>query len=259
MGVISIIKNFLNTPKRKHVLAFSVENKAPKLKKSLKGFCTSWWVERHDSVIIFLGLIHAVADALETISGWKDRDSATQANQLLYSITQPEFIITLLTIAKSFSFSLPLCNLLQQQNIGLGAAMHHAEIVEDLIRSLRNNTVNEFNNIFCEAQTLCIELQIDIIMPRQAKRQMYRTNPQTTSPEEYFRIVVFVQFVDHFLSQICDRLSSHKTLLTNFMCLLPSGSTTERSKPTAQQCDQIKELVNIYKAGIDQHFASRSR
>ena len=249
MGVISSVQNFLNTPKRNHVLLASVESLVPESKKKrLKSVCPTRWVERHDAVLVFLELIQAVIDALGVISEWDDRDSASQAGQLMCSILQPEFIITLHVLTKLFSVSLPLCRLLQKQNTDLISALHHVDSVEAMMKSMRTNAEEEFKAIFNQAEKVCNELNIEIGLPRVTKRQMNRCNVKAATPEEYFRISVFIPFVDHFASQLHDRLSSHKSLLSGFMCLLPP---VPNSGPSTEQIVQFKELVNLYEADLD--------
>ena len=48
--------------------------------------CPTRWIDRHDSVIVFVELLKAVIDCLEVISEWPDRDSSAGANQLLNSV-----------------------------------------------------------------------------------------------------------------------------------------------------------------------------
>lgn len=64
-------------------------------------------------------------------------------------------------------------------------------------------------------------LDITIEIPRRCGRQMYRTNTPASTPEEYFRLAVFVPFLDSFLMQMHERLLAHRNLLSCFSSLLP--------------------------------------
>ena len=46
-------------------------------------------------------------------------------------------------------------------------------------------------------------------IPRRAGRQTLRDNMDATTPEEYWRRVMYYPFVDHFVSELEDRLLSH--------------------------------------------------
>lgn len=65
---------------------------------------------------------------------------------------------------------------------------------------------------------------------------------QTNSSEDKFRISVSVPFLDHFLSQIFERLLSHKNLLNGFLCLLPDGTC---SKPTNEPTSKTSLISTL--------------
>lgn len=175
--------------------------------------------------------------------------------QLLLSIKQPEFIVTLHVVAKVFAINLPLCRQLQTPNIDLANAMKLAKDVEELIREMRVNAVNVFSSMFAAVTTLCQYLDVELLMPRLSKRQTNRCNVQTDSIEDYFRISVFVPFLDSFCVQLHDRLVAHNNILSSFMCLLPQWPRSTTSVAAARRpCDkQIAEmscLVDTYAADL---------
>jgi hypothetical protein len=65
-------------------------------------------------------------------------------------------------------------------------------------------------------------LDVIITIPRRCGRQLYRVNIAASTPEDYFRLAVFIPFLDHFLVQMDDRLLAHRNLLTCFSSLLPN-------------------------------------
>ena len=81
--------------------------------------CPTRWVQRHDSVIVFIELLKAVIDCLETISEWRDRDSSSGASQLLSSVMQSQFLVSIHVVAKIFAVNIGLCRFLQKENVDL--------------------------------------------------------------------------------------------------------------------------------------------
>ena len=87
-------------------------------------------------------------------------------------------------------------------------------------------------------------------------RQTKRCNVQADSAEDYFRIAIFIPFIDAFIVQLQERLSAHKSLLTSFMCLLPkfpvrsigSDSVVDIStvRPSHKQVDEMTLLTDAY-------------
>ena len=254
LGTISSVYNFLNTAKRQAVLQENVGKiKGPEERiQKLKQLCPTRWVERHNSVITFLELFNPVVNTLETIEEWDDRASAANASQLLSAIRQPEFIISVHVLANVFSKSLPLCRNLQKEAIDLAEAMGSATELENALRNMRRNAEAYFHDIFEQAGDTFDKIGVTVSLPRLVKRQTQRYNVNASSPEEYFRISIFVPFVDHFLSELKSRLLSHKTLLTSFMCLLPSEASLKKSvMPSSEQLSQLYTLVDRYASDVD--------
>lgn len=193
-------------------------------------------------------LLVAVIDCLCTIADWPDKDSATGANQLLCSIRQPEFILALFVASKIFSFSLPLCRELQKINIDLVEALNMAVQVESLVKQIRNQADIEFKEIFMSVTAVCVDIGVDIVMPRISKRQTNRCNITAQSAEEYFRAAIFVPFVDNFLMQLHERFLAHKQTLASFMCLLPPKGC---GQPNADQTRDLRHLADMYNADIN--------
>ena len=95
MGTIGEVVNFFIYPKRNHVLR-------QHLGHQLVSLCETRWVERHDSILVFLEGLESIITALEIIVDWNDRATTTKASSLLTSITTCEFIVALHTLADVF-------------------------------------------------------------------------------------------------------------------------------------------------------------
>jgi len=80
-------------------------------------------------VLVFLELFDAIVEALENISSWNDRDTSSQASNLLCSIKQGEFLLCIFILANVFSISLPLSKKLQDEHLDLTEAIELAENV----------------------------------------------------------------------------------------------------------------------------------
>ncbi|XP_050546161.1 52 kDa repressor of the inhibitor of the protein kinase-like, partial [Daktulosphaira vitifoliae] len=71
-------------------------------------------------------------------------------------------------------------------------------------------------------------------IPRISKKQVHRINVQTNNPEDYFRILVFIPFLDSFISQLKFRFLDHVDILSSFHSLFDEISTTEELKKLAE-------------------------
>lgn len=244
-GTIQKAYVFFKYPKRNNVLTESISSICPSSNvKRLKLLCPTRWVDRHDSILVFIDLFDAIIDSLTKVCSWFDKDSSSEAYQLLCSIKQPEFILATFVLAKVFGISLPLSKHLQTKNIDLIDAIENADSVRCIIESIRKNAESEFKSIFDEVKTKCDALNIEISLPRRTNVQKNRCNVQETSPEDYYRISLFIPFVDSFINELNERFLSHKTMLKNFTCLLPSSNGKFEE-------DNIKQLIEMYQDDLD--------
>ncbi|XP_008180518.1 52 kDa repressor of the inhibitor of the protein kinase-like [Acyrthosiphon pisum] len=243
VGIIQTVCSFFNTPKRQAVLQNSVEQIAPDSKKTkLKMLCPTRWVERHEAILVFLELFDSIIESLETISTWIDRETSSKANSILFSLKQGETLLSIHILAKVFSLSMPLSRQLQKEDIDLSISMELADNVMSAVCLLRTNAAEEFKIIYSDVEKKCESLGIMISIPRLAINQTNRLNISTESPEDYFRILIFVPFLDNFCEQLNDRFLNHKSLLKQFTCLINANEKNET---------EFKELLKTYSADIE--------
>jgi hypothetical protein len=81
-------------------------------------------------------------------------------------------------------------------------------------------------------------------LPRRTNVQKNRCYVQENSPEDYFRISLFIPFIDSCINELNERFLSHKTMLKYFTCLLPSSNGKFDE-------ENIKQLIEIYQGDLD--------
>ena len=169
---------FFKYPKKNNVLSESIARVCSSSTHSrLKLLCPTRWVDRHDSIIIFLELFDAIVDSLSEVCTWLDKDAPPGAYQLLCAIRQPEFILATYILGHVLSLSLPLSKFLQTKNIDLVEAIQTADNVVNIIKQLRLNDKNEFKIIFNNVKSKCDALNIEISIPRTANKQNKPNTP----------------------------------------------------------------------------------
>lgn len=83
---------------------------------------------------------------------------------------------------------------------------------------------------------------ITISIPRLAINRTNRFSISTESPEVYFRISIFISFLDHFCEQLNDRFLNQKALLKQFFFLLNANEKNET---------EFIELQKTYSSDIE--------
>jgi len=127
-----------------------------------------------------------------------------------------EFIICLFVFNKVFALGLVLSKVLQQTSIDLKEAMSSAQNKKQELKEIRLNAEKEFGVIFERVKSLAEKIDIVINMPRISKRQTNRGNIQTDDPEIFYRVSVFIPYIDKFINELDERFTNHQSTLTSF-------------------------------------------
>jgi len=246
MNTIETCYNFFNTPKRQQFFSTHLDklkqNESSSQKQKLKRLCPTRWIERYNSIETFYEFFPAILNCLEEIIMWNDSDTSSKANQLLLALQASEFNVALTILNYIFQYTHSLCKYLQTTNIDLVDAIEHISLVKKQLMSIRENVSLEFNKLYNDLNERLNDFEIKIEIPRLAKRQKHRINISTNDPEEYFKIALFIPFLDSYIQQLNDRFINHKNIISGFQMLMNSSTFNE---------ERLKELVEFYSNDID--------
>lgn len=169
---------------------------------------------------------------LEELSTDKDSETSSKANCFLKSVLSSDFLMSLCCLSILFSYTLPLCKILQSPSCDLVSALDHVQLVTNTFRKIRENVITEFKDIFETAQGLLniVDENETLKTPRTVLRQQHRANVNTSDSENYFRIVVMIPLLDDFITQLEMRFENHKSVLSSLYILIPSvlGKSEEK-------------------------------
>jgi hypothetical protein len=127
---------------------------------------------------------------------------------------------------------------LQSKTADMGTAM---ESVEDIVSALDNarcNATQSFKTIYAWIMDSILPLGLEITCPRQCQRQTHRSNPLISSPEDYYRLTIFLPFVDTVLAQLKLRFSEKTKSVKLLDVLTPHG---------CQRDDAEEQFANLFK------------
>lgn len=189
-------------------------------KEKLKRLCPTSWVDRHSSVETIHDFLPVLVNSLEEMITWPDKGVATKANQILLTLGTSEFNISLSVIIKLFQYTKPLSVYLQKKNIDLVEAINHINTFLNELMNIRENAEIVFSDLFKNLIKRSNEMDIEIKIPRLAKRQKHRNNFSTENPEYYFRVSIFITFIDSIIQQLNDRFNNHKEIISGFQVLI---------------------------------------
>ncbi|KAJ8883276.1 hypothetical protein PR048_015119 [Dryococelus australis] len=84
------------------------------------------------------------------------------------------------------------------------------------------NNNEEFENIFRNASELADVFGVVPTIPRCVGRQNHRENHAANSPEEYYRRMTFVPYIEEMSTSLSGRFLSHKNIIVGLQCIIPA-------------------------------------
>jgi hypothetical protein len=126
-------------------------------------------------------------------------------------------------------------------------ALSSAEDITAELQRLRDGADTEFHDLYSAVTTVAHKYEFSLSRPRLASRQTKRCNVTATSDEEYYKIAIYIPFLDTFLSQLRSRFLNHKTILQGFQCLIPN----DPHSISKEQLNDFANLVEFYSDDLD--------
>ena len=227
---------FLNSPKRSGLLEFLVaENVADSHhRKPLLDLCKTRWAERQSSYQHFYQAYTHIVQALELIgyrrhldrygdkyADW-DTSNRTEAQQILASITSFGFIIGFLSLYQYLSHLAGITIKLQRTSLDILEAHELIGEVISLYKTERQQVTTNFALIYRQGVRMAEEVGSQPDKPRATGRQQHRSNPQSSSIEDYFKKVVAIPLLEHIISALQDRFSAGAIVASSLLGVIPS-------------------------------------
>ena len=182
-----------------------------------------------------------------------DGETITKASGFLFQLSSSSFLVAFQILLQVLLLLRELTVKLQMQASDVVYAYSLIKKVISLIQSLRNESEKEFRKQFLEAEKIGKKLHGDdfqLTIPRLTGRQRNRSNPPVSSPEEYYRITVYNEFLSHILAELKERFinnPSHDDAV-GLLHLLPSHCASLASDEGVPE--DLAKAVDHYKEDL---------
>ena len=210
----STVAFFSKHPKRCTVLL-------TKLGVPLTSLCEHRWVERHEAVQQFVNDLPTIVKVFDKISTWRDMKTASKASCLALALKDSQFILSILTLSDLLALTLPLSRSLQGKSCDLKLASSEVSSVISVLSTRREDSENHFQIVWERAKKLASHLEVDISVPRQCNRQLYKTNYPVQSDIDYYRILIYIPVLDNLLADIRERFPQSVLDVYNLPVFVP--------------------------------------
>ena len=117
-----------------------------------------------------------------------------------------------------------------------------------MFESHRANAEELFKkNIFTKIIKLSEKCEIELSTPLQCHQQRYRSNPGLTDPEDYFRITIFIPYLDGLIQSLKLRFADGESSINHLslFVLPPKLLKTTSKKVYDKHIKNINEFYNI--------------
>lgn len=214
-GTISEVVAFFNSSAKRNFVLKKC------LGQSLHSLCQTRWVEKHDSILQFSTSLIKIIEALDNISEWSDTMASSKAHNLSKSLTCCEFIVALHVIANIFSITSPISRLLQSKKQDKLSATNIIKNVLSRLKAKRQESNDFFSEIFDVCRNTFEKLNISVYLPRLCAKMSKRSNPNINDPVDYYRITIFIPFIDSIINDLTNRFSDEVIGIFDLDLFLP--------------------------------------
>lgn len=254
-----IARFFAFSAKRQRLLDKGLEVLIPEARaKKLKDACRTRWVQRIDAYTVFTELLPALHVVLQAMAcpaqfpelglSWNwDSETVTKGNGFLYQLESSTFLISLKILLEVFSYIRVLTLKLQMEALDVSYAYSQVDLVVSTLEGMRERSNVEFKRIFAETVALGREVhgeEFEIKLPRINKRQTHRANIPTASPEDYYRVSLYNEFLSHVVSELKERFCDKPVHTIGLLELLPSKCVKRQIEDTMPA--SLHEAITFY-------------
>ena len=255
---IDVIKNVTrwikHSPKRegllKAVYQKNVQQGSNQSRNPILNVCITRWVENIDGWERFCLTHPFLVHMCEVIvygdsefelynDNWTAEDKRN-AMAHLKALETFEFLYALITLQRSLMYLKEAVVKLQGESQDILSGVSLLEECFLNLNEIRKNVDDYSKRIFEHSSNLARKSGISITQPRISQCQKHRSNVESSSPEEYFKLTVLVPFLDHLLSDLSSHFHPHVKQASHLQSLLPSRITSTTS------VSSISEAIKLY-------------
>lgn len=227
MGVMKEVINFFrNSSKRSDKLQEVMNSCSQKYSQTRRArllkLCETRWVEHLDAVIRFKDMLQAIYETLVLLQQDSDTETSSKAFSYCAAMEKASFIISLQCMTRIFGLCHGLSTTMQSSGMDIFEALQLAEDLRKEFVDMREKADTSFKSDFEEAEQLAKEIGTEMTVPRVTARQTHRDTYQVESAEDYYRVAVFIPFLDDLVQQLDSRFLKQRDAIQAIATLMPA-------------------------------------
>jgi len=245
LNKIMVIRNTIGTIKE--IIKFYRESTLRRnLIPNIPLFCETRWTSKYKSIRLFSENCIAIIQSLQSLSinGLINSNTRQRALYLYSSTSNFSFIISMKIIAKYSAILEPVTNILQGVSIELYTVREHVEELLKMLEDNRSNANEIFDLLFTDAKSIADDFEFTITCPRITGKQSHRNNYSYESPKDYYRVSIFLPYLDSIIQCIKERFDKSNSVAFSLQHLHPALFKKMKKQ---EYTESITNIYNLYK------------
>lgn len=193
---------------------------------NLPMLCETRWSQKYKSIAVFKEHFEKIVEGLERLTEEGNDLTRKSAFQLHCAATKPSFLVCLVLIAEYSALIQPIANILQSKSLDLLQCMEHIKRILAVVADHRQKADDKFTNLFSTAEQMAHNIGVDLQLPRFVKRQNRLSDHPITTPAEYWKVSLFIPYLDSLKTSLEQRFSDENTPAFSIFLLHPSNMLT---------------------------------
>ena len=169
-------------------------------------------------------------------------DSLTDARSLQLAISTTDFISSLVITNSCLNYLQALTTNLQAEAMDIVEAVQEISSVKQALHNARSNIDTHHNRWFRTVEQMCSDIGVETSLPRRCGRQIHRNNTPAETPSVYYCRCVSIPLLDHLISEIESRFSTHQQTALPGFSLVPSVMASLTLEDTTATISQLTDM-----------------
>ena len=171
-------------------------------------------------VIVYGAHKELLSDEMKEASSWESK-VRTEASGLLTAITSFSWILCFMAVYQLLFHLADVTVKLRGSSIEISVSYREMNGIKEVYKELRENDEDPFEPIYNQAVLLARAVNTEPSIPHIAQRMSHRANAIASTPEEYYRRNMFIQFLDHIRCELDTRFSAPSVKIMQALSLIP--------------------------------------
>lgn len=225
----------------------------------MKSFSSTRWTSHGSAINVVYNKFGALIEALNKLMQSSDRVTSSTAKSIILSITNFDFIISIVLLRHIFEITTPLSNYLQSKTIDFIEALHLVDVAKKCLIGMRKDI--EYENLITEAKEFALKYNLEEtdfkqIRTRKKKKLVGENSNDEVSDSVAYRYKINTYFIilDQIIKSIETRFNDSRNIIKDLALLSPNRLKEMKNSNCTKLPDNCFSFISEWIKGIDSNL-----